>query len=465
MNTLETLKQLLGEAAVIDGQSAQATPYLEESRKRQAGQALAVVLPQSTYHVQEIVRLAHGQRLPIVPQGGNTGRVLGALATDSRALVVNLSRLNRLRKIDTTNQSMIVEAGMTLYDVQQAADAADLFFPLSLGSAGSCQIGGNLATNAGGMNVLRYGNTRDLVFAVEAVLASGELVSGLHTLRKNNTGYDLKDLLIGSEGTLGIITAAALKLFPKERAEVSGVLAFADLPALLVAFEKMREKLAPFLVTFELIPALAWRLIAEKTTLRLPLMTDAPYYVWYRLASPDAEDDARLHATNEVLLCQFTGLVDAVVAQNAAQAAHFVALREAVVTVQQAFSAMLKFDIAVPLSAIERLFAEVALRLPQVDDAVQVYAFGHVGDGNMHFNLAAGEQQPVAAFLEKKARLEMLIYDIVASLGGTFSAEHGVGAQKIELLKQYQDEGSFAMMQTIKQALDPLGLMNPGKLF
>jgi len=462
---LATLKAIVGEANVLTS-DADVAPYVTDWRGRYRGSARAVVRPSTTADVAAVVRCCAEHGAPVVPQGGNTGLCGGATPReDSGDVVVSLSRLTRVRALDAGNATLTVEAGMALARVQQAADDAGLLFPLSLAAEGSCTIGGNLATNAGGTAVLRYGNARELVLGLEVVLADGRVWDGLKGLRKDNTGYDIKQLFLGSEGTLGIITAAVLKLFPKPRTSATALAALADVDAAIALLGLLREALGDRLTGFELISGECIAL----TRKQFPALPDPlPGYPWYALAqADDPAADSPLAVQMEAALAAAVEqhvAADAAIAQSAAQAAELWALREHIPEAQRLEGANIKHDISLPVSRIPAFLADAQIALGSALRGVRYVVFGHLGDGNLHYNLSAPPGTPAAAFLGEAARANRIVYDLVARLGGSFSAEHGIGQMKRGELRRYKSAVEIELMQRIKRALDPDALLNPGKV-
>jgi len=462
---LATLKAIVGEANVLTS-DADVAPYVTDWRGRYRGSARAVVRPSTTADVAAVVRCCAEHGAPVVPQGGNTGLCGGATPReDSGDVVVSLSRLTRVRALDAGNATLTVEAGMALARVQQAADDAGLLFPLSLAAEGSCTIGGNLATNAGGTAVLRYGNARELVLGLEVVLADGRVWDGLKGLRKDNTGYDIKQLFLGSEGTLGIITAAVLKLFPKPRTSATALAALADVDAAIALLGRLREALGDRLTGFELISGECIAL----TRKQFPALPDPlPGYPWYALAqADDPAADSPLAVQMEAALAAAVEqhvAADAAIAQSAAQAAELWALREHIPEAQRLEGANIKHDISLPVSRIPAFLADAQVALGSALHGVRYVVFGHLGDGNLHYNLSAPPGTPAAAFLGEAARANRIVYDLVARLGGSFSAEHGIGQMKRGELLRYKSGVEVELMQRIKRALDPDTMLNPGKV-
>ncbi len=464
----EALTAIVGDnnALFADSHAERLQPYLRESRERQVGTAFAAVFPRTTEEVSQVVATCYAHRAPIVPQGGNTGRCFGAQTDDPNAVIVNLRHLNRIRALDADNMTVTVEAGAVLQDIQAAVAAHGYFFPLSLGAEGSCQIGGNLATNAGGINVLRYGNARELTLGVEAVVARGEILHALSGLRKNNTGYDLKNLLIGSEGTLGIITTVTLKIFPPESNNSHAFIAINSIDDAVTTLRRLQARFEGRVSTFELLPQRAISLMHAHSHVDCPIDAHHPWYVWYKVA--DSHIDKPLFNDNVAFLhalMQEGLVVDATVAQNEGMKKHFEKIRETIVGVQQYAGVAVKNDISVPVSSITCLVEQGNAAIARICPDVRPYPFGHVGDGNIHYNLMRPAAMDDATFLAHyKEPLQAAILDIVYALNGSFSAEHGVGSQKVTLMQTYQDPVALAMMRDVKRALDPLNLMNPHKV-
>ena len=459
------LRALLGDDAVLT-RSEDTAAFETDHRGLYHGRALAVLLPRSVEQVAAITAWCNQRRIGLVPQGGNTGYCGAATPDESgNQLVLSLRRLNRIRSVDAANFSMTVEAGCVLAKVQQAADAAERFFPLSLGAEGSCQIGGNLGTNAGGLNVVRYGMTRDLVLGIEAVLADGSVLHGLKSLRKDNTGYDLKSLLLGSEGTLAVITAATLKLWPRMRSTATAFVGLENSGQALELLGLLRAAAGERLSSFELLPRIAIELTTRFIDgVRDPLDRAYPWYILCELTSSAEEDlDELLQRT---LTCASErGLVlDAALANSERVRAAFWHLREHVPDAQRRAGASLKHDISVPVASLPEFISEASLWVrEQVPEGVLV-CYGHAGDGNLHFNVNRIEAVTDEAFLAREPAIRRAIHDLVARYHGSISAEHGIGRLKREELQRYASPVALAAMRAIKRALAPNGIMNPGKL-
>jgi D-lactate dehydrogenase (cytochrome) len=462
---LPRLAAIVGAVHVLTD-PAETTSYATDWRKRWFGKALAVVKPATTDEVARVVRLCGETRTAIVPQGGNTGLCGGATPDESgRQIVLNLSRLNRVRAIDTVNNTLTVEAGCVLASLQQAADDADRLFPLSLAAAGSCEIGGNLSTNAGGVQVLRYGNTRDLTLGLEVVLPSGEVWDGLRGLRKDNTGYDLKQLFIGAEGTLGVITAAVLKLYPKPRAQATAFVALASVPDALKLLTHMQSRAGDRLTAFELMSDFCVRL-ARKHFPRLPapLAAAYPQYVLLELSDTQGEGVGALleNALGEAIE---EGLaLDAVIAKSGEQARNLWELRENMSDAQALEGPNVKHDISIPISRIADFIEASDARLDRAFPGIRMVTFGHVGDGNLHYNAAHPEAADPAAFLARSSDINRIVHDTVVEFGGSISAEHGLGQYKRGEILRYKSAVEMELMRAVKRAIDPLGIMNPGKV-
>ncbi len=460
---ITALRDIVGPKGWIDS-AAEMEPYLAEERGRFHGRCAAVVRPASVEEVSQVVQVCAMAGIPIVPQGGNTGLVGGAVPADG--IILSTSRLNRIRALDPINRTITVDAGVILSEVQAAADAADALFPLSLAAEGSCQIGGNLATNAGGIAVLRYGNARDLVLGLEVVLPDGRVWEGLRGLRKDNTGYDLKQLFLGSEGTLGIITAAVLKLFPKPRVVETVFAALPSTEAVLELFHRTTGTMGDALTAFEFMQ----RICVDFCLRHIPGVSDPfgevhPCYVLMRLSSPRADDPLR-DAVEAMLADAFeAGIVtDAVVAANETQAQALWRLRESIPEAQKYEGGSVKHDVSVPVSAVAAFLEVATAACAELISDIRVCAFGHVGDGNIHFNLSQPIGMDKDAFLGHWEELERVVYDIAWEMNGSFSAEHGVGQLKRNALARYKSPVELALMRTIKAALDPHAIMNPGKI-
>ena len=465
---IETLRQIVGAAHVLT--EGDLSAWELDWRRRVHGKALAVVRPANTQEVAAVVKACAAAGAPIVPQGGNTGLSVGSTPdTSGREVVLSLTRLNAVRALDTDNLTLTVEAGCILQNVQEMADKAGLLFPLSLAAEGSCTIGGNLGTNAGGTQVLRYGNTRDLCLGLEVVTPQGEVWDGLRGLRKDNTGYDLRDLFIGSEGTLGVITAATLKLYPRPAAQLTAWAAVPSMEQAVRLLALAHQHLGAGLTGFEVMGRFALQLVDKHMPqLRVPFIDQEAVQWGVLLENSDSESEDHARARFEALLetAFEAGCVqDAVVAENIAQAHQLWHIRESIPLAQAEEGLNIKHDISVPISRIPAFVEHADALLTREIPGVRLVNFGHLGDGNLHYNVQAPEGGDAKAFLrDQEDRVNHLVYEAVAQFGGSFSAEHGVGALKTDKLARYQSPVALSMMRAIKQALDPQNLMNPGRV-
>ncbi len=465
MELLGKLRECVGAEAVLTA-ATDIAPFLIDHRRLYQGAARAVVLPASTQQVADVLRVCHTAAVSVVPQGGNTGYCGGATPDSSgRSIVLGLRRLNRIRKVDAGNFALVAEAGCTLASVQDAAATADRFFPLRLGSEGSCQIGGNLATNAGGTAVLRYGMMRDLTLGIEAVLADGSVISQLSPLRKDNTGYDLRNLLIGSEGTLAVITAACLKLFPLQRAVATAWIALPSASAAIELLALLRERSADRLSGCELVPAAALALVLQHVPgVRDPGAATSPWYLLVELTSSAEESLDELLETAIASAIESGHATDAVLARSEEQRRNLWQLRESVPEAQRRAGASLKHDVSVPVASIPALTEQGGRLVGQLAPEGFLVAYGHAGDGNLHFNVSQRAGTDTSQFLAREPGLKRAMHDLVAKLQGSFSAEHGIGQLKLQELARYAQPAELAVMHSIKQALDPRGILNPGKI-
>ena len=465
MSLLRTLAAAVGESNVLTG--ADAAPYLTDWRKRYVGAAQAVVRPASTAEVAAVVRACAESRTPMVPQGGNTGLVGGGTPDASgRAVVVSLQRMRRVRSLDVANDTITVEAGCVLQEVQQAAQARGRLFPLSLAAEGSATIGGNLATNAGGVQVLRYGNARDLTLGLEVVLAGGEVWDGLRGLRKDNTGYDLKHLFIGAEGTLGVITAATLKLYPLPAARMTALAALPSLEAATRLLERARAAAGAALTAFEVMGRITLQHAVEMLpALRMPLPLAQPWYALLELSDTESEQHAA--AVFERVLAEALDagdIVDAAVASSIAEARALWALREGIPEAHAKRGGNVKHDISLPVSCIAEFVESTNAALRRRFAWIEPIVFGHLGDGNLHYNMGTAAGTPIEVAFEHEQRINEVVNDAVHARGGSISAEHGLGQLKREAITRYKSALELELMRRIKDALDPLALMNPGKV-
>ena len=447
--------------------AADIEPYLVDHRALYHGRTFAVVAPRSVDEVSALLALCNEQRIGVVPQGGNTSYCGGATPDESgRQIVLSVRRLDHIRELDAAGYTLIAEAGCVLETVRRAAESADRLFPLSLGSQGSCQIGGNIATNAGGTQVVRYGMMRDLVLGLEVVLADGRVLSSLSALHKDNTGYDLKSLFLGSEGTLGVITAASLKLFPPARSVATAFIAVPDARAAVDLLASLREATGELVSSFELIP----RIAIELTTRHIPGVTDplTQAYPWYVLcevgSSRAAESCTELLQDALGRELERGRVLDAAFASSERERAAFWKLRESIPEAQRRDGASLKHDISVPVARLPELVERGSRWVGEHVPDGRLVAYGHVGDGNLHFNLNQAPGADPTAFLARSAVVMRAIHDLVASLGGSFSAEHGIGRLKIGELERYAQPVELELMRAVKRAFDPNGILNPGKV-
>ena len=469
---LSGLERILGPEGLVpggegSGAGADLEPYLIDHRRLYHGRALAIALPRTAAEVTQLLAFCNRHRIGVVPQGGNTSYCGGATPDESGSqVVVALSRLSHIRHVDPLNYSIVAEAGCILADIQRAADEAQRFFPLSLGSEGSCQIGGNLSTNAGGIHVLRYGMMRDLVLGLEVALADGRLLSSLGTLRKDNTGYDLKSLFLGAEGTLGIITAASLKLFPKVRASATAFAAIRDPRTAITLLARLREASGDRISSFELIP----RIGIELTVRHIPGVRDPldARHDWYALCelTSSRESDPLDELLEEGLAGALREnlVLDAAIARNERDRAAFWKLRETIPEAQRLDGASLKHDISVPVASIPDFIERAGRWVAENVGDGRLVAYGHAGDGNLHFNINQAPGTDRAGFLAREETVKRAVHDMVRDFGGSFSAEHGIGRLKVGELERYASSVELDLMRAIKRTLDPNGILNPGKV-
>src|SRR5665811_1597694 len=465
-HTLDAFTRIVGEEHAIRDEAAMA-PYLTEWRDRYRGNAALVLKPGSTQEVSAILKWANETLTAIVPQGGNTGLVGAQIPDESgNQVVVSLQRLTHVRDIDLASNTMTVEAGLTLALAQQVAESAGRLFPLSLASEGSCQIGGVLATNAGGMAVLAYGNARDLALGLEVVLADGRVWHGLKRLRKDNTGYDLKDLFIGSEGTLGIITAAVLRLFPRpvERVTcIAGLKKLEDAPAF---FARARDSAGSMLTAFEILPRIGVEFaLRHGNDVRDPFLSAYRWYLLLELTSPRESPEPRQMA--ELLLqagIEAGEMADAAIASSHAQSGQLWRLRELMSEVQKYEGGSIKHDISVPVARVPAFIARANQLVELMIPGARPVPFGHLGDGNIHYNVSQPVGGDAADFLARWHEVNTVVFAIVLRMGGSISAEHGIGVLKRDELPEVKDKVAIELMRAIKAMLDPLGIMNPGKV-
>lgn len=442
-------------------------PYLVEWRDKYVGRTPLVLRPGTVAEVSRILALANEARIGIVPQGGNTGLVGGQIPFESGTeVVLSLGRLKEIRTIDAAGRSMTVEAGVTLAEIRSAADRAGCLFPLSLPSEGSCQIGGNIATNAGGAGVLAYGNTRDLVLGLEVVLADGRILNGLKSLKKDNTGYDLKNLFAGSEGTLGVVTAAVLKLFPRPAEVVTAMLALGTLHDALEVFGRMQTRFGSALTAFEFIPEIAMDFVTRHVPgVRGPFEQSPPWSILIEISSPTADGTAAVHLEDALSEALDEGRVlDARVAGSGQQSRDLWRVREAISEAQKFEGGSIKHDISVPVELIPQFVERAGAIVAKMIPGARPVPFGHFGDGNVHYNVTQPLDMDKVTFLSKWDELSFAVHGAVAELGGSISAEHGIGRMKRGDLAHFKSEVELDVMRRIKRALDPNGILNPGKL-
>ena len=461
---LAEFRQIVGpEHALTDPD--QQLPFLREWRSLYEGRSALVLRPGTTDQVAKILALANRRRIAVVPQAGNTGLVGGQIPMHGEILL-SVSRLNKVRAVDPQGFTMTVETGLTLAEAQAAADNVNRLFPLSLPSEGTCRIGGNLGTNAGGVAVLAYGNTRQLVLGLEVVLADGRIWNGLNALKKDNTGYDLKDLFIGSEGTLGVITAAVLKLFPKPAEKATAILALPELANAITLFGLAQESAGQSLTAFEFIPRIVLEMVLRNVrNTRDPFTQPHPWYVLMEIsgAKPDGAADRIL---TEILEAgSEKGLIlDARLAASLAQANDFWRLREGISEAQKPEGGNIKNDVSVPIARIPEFIARANAAVERLCPGARPLALGHFGDGNVHYNIAQPVGMPKEAFLAQWKTISAAVYEIVLDFGGSISAEHGIGQMKRADLARAKGDVAMDMMRAIKGALDPNGILNPGKV-
>ena len=462
MTLLDQLKEIVGSSGWKSAANDIA-PHLTDWRGAFTGSTPVVVAPKNTDEVSRIVRACADARVAIVPQGGNTSLCGGAVPDESgEQIVLSLSRMNRIRNVDPYNFSMEVEAGCVLQSIQEAAAAVDRIFPLSLGAEGSCQIGGNLATNAGGINVVRYGTARNLLLGLEVVLADGSVLNGLRALRKDTSGYDLKQLFVGSEGTLGIITAATLRLYPDPGELSTALVAVSESGDAVRLLAELRKSLSDRIEAFELVSQRVFDLVETHVPdAALPFDTDYPWYVLIDAATegnPGELENALMAMADESVV------IDAVIAKNVSEAQRLWRLRHSIAEAERQEGKALKHDISIPIGRMQEFLLRGDALLGELCPEAKLLAFGHVGDGNLHYNVALPYEPESQAWREAGNRLTDAIYALVDALGGSFSAEHGVGRTKKAYLPEYRGGTEIALMRTLKKTLDPLNILNPGKV-
>jgi FAD/FMN-containing dehydrogenase len=458
---IERLKSIVGPAGWV-ADADELHPHVTEWRGVYEGKTPLLLRPSNTEEVSAVVRACAAEGVAIVPQGGNTGMCGGSVPDASGTqMILSLARMKRIRNVDATNFSMEVEAGCILADAQDAANAADRYLPLSLGAEGSCQVGGNIATNAGGINVLKYGTTRSLVMGLEVVLADGRVLDTLRSLRKDNTGYDLKQLFIGSEGTLGIITAATLRLFPDPGERTTALVGIEKSGVAVELLAGLQQMLGDRIESFELVSGYVFGIV-EKHIPDAKVPFDAPY-PWYVLI--EFSSDAQ--ATEGALASEAGGgrILDAVIAKNDRESGELWRLRHSISEAERQEGKALKHDVSVPLSKMQAFLQRGDELLAALRPDLQLVAFGHVGDGNLHYNVVLPRDLAPDEWHKEGERITRAVYDLVSELGGSFSAEHGIGQSKKAWLREYRGGTEFEVMQMVKKTLDPANILNPGKLF
>jgi len=463
---IAALRTRLSERGILTD-LADTAPFCEDWRRLYHGRTPAVLRPANVDEVADAVRLCAEQRVPLVPQGGNTSMVGGAaVSEDGDQIILNLSRMNRVRAIDPADMTMEIEAGVTLKAAQEAAAEADCLLPLSISSEGSAQIGGVLATNAGGNNTVRYGNARDLVLGLEVVLPDGQVWNGLRRLHKDNTGYCLRQLFVGSEGTLGIITAAVLKLYPRPRETAVALCAVASPEAALDLFNRLQQHDAAAIQGYEYMSSAGIELVLRYVPgTALPVTTPAEHYVLIELATPREGADLRRSLEELLAAAMEAGIVtDAVIAESGAQRAALWKLREEHSESQKLAGASVKNDVSVPVSKVPELIRRAAEACERLVPGIRCVPFGHLGDGNIHFNLVQPEGADPDAFLARDHELMDAVNAVVRELDGSFSAEHGIGKLKPYMMPEWRGGAELELMRRIKAALDPQGILNPGKM-
>ena len=467
---LENLRRICGDANVLthDDPQTDLSAWERDWRKRSHGRALAVVRPANVQEVAAVVKACANTFTSIVPQGGNTGLVVGSVPDESgQQVVLSLQRMNNIRALDPANLTVVAEAGCILQSVQEHVEKAGYLFPLSLAAEGSCTLGGNLGTNAGGTQVVRFGNTRELCLGLEVVTAKGEIWHGLSGLRKDNTGYDLRNLMIGSEGTLGVITAACMKIYPQPVAQLTAWAAVPSMEAAVSLLGLAHERLSAGLTGFEVMGQFALSLVDKHHPhLRVPFFKETPWCVL--LENSDHESEAHARVGFEALMeaaMENGWVTDAVVAESLSQAKSLWQIRETIPLAQVDEGLNIKHDISVPVSLIPQFVAETDALLQAKIPGIRLVNFGHLGDGNLHYNVQAPQGADGPAFLrDHEDEVNTWVFDQVQAFNGSISAEHGIGSLKADKLTHHKDPTALAMMKAIKQALDPQNIMNPGRV-
>jgi FAD/FMN-containing dehydrogenase len=459
VETMDRMAGVVGPKGVVRAEADKAT-YLREWRGLWTGETPIILRPQSTEEISRILSIASETETAIIPQSGNTGLVGGQIPNSGEVLL-SLDRMTRIVEVDASNFTLTAEAGATLKSVQDAAEAEDRFFPLSLASEGSCRIGGNLSTNAGGLNVLAYGNTRDLCLGLEVVLADGRVLDLLRSLRKDNTGYDLKNMFIGAEGTLGIITKATLKLFSRPQRHDTIMVAVPSPQAALKLLSEAKHASGNRVVAFELIPEIGIQFTVKHMHTRRAIATVTPWYVLVEMI------DVAEGVAHQVLEAAIANgeVVDGVIAQSEGQRRELWALRENMSEAQKFEGGSIKHDVAVPVSKIPEFIAEASLAVERFQPGVRICCFGHLGDGNMHFNVSQPVGMDKQAYLDRWHDMNRVVHDIVMQYHGSFSAEHGIGVLKREDMLRYKSTVELDVMRSLKHLLDPKAVLSPGRIF
>ncbi len=462
-NPIDTIASIVGEKGIVADPDDQSR-YLSERRGRWPGKARLIVRPSSTREVAQIVETCAANKMPIVPQGGNTGLVGGQVPSGNE-IVVSLERLNKIRDVDPLDRTLVAEAGCVLATIQSKAEAEGLLFPLSLASEGSAQIGGLISTNAGGTAVLRYGTMRNLVLGLEVVTPAGAVWNGLARLHKDNTGYSLRDAFIGAEGTLGIITAAVLKMLPHPRASMTLFLSVPNPSAAINLLRLTQQATGDMTAAFEIMSNTALNMVLKHgPQTQSPLSTE---YNWYILTQIDGHTENELKSTVDSLISKAAqdGLIlDGAIAQNERQAKSFWDLREGVSEAQRHEGVSLKHDVSVPVAKVPQFLEQASASVEKEVPGIRPVLFGHIGDGNMHFNLSQPENMGTEEYSAKREAVADMVHGIAHAMGGSFSAEHGVGLAKRRELETFKDPTALELMKNLKKAWDPHGIMNPGKL-
>ena len=465
-SVIEALRQIVGPHGYLH-QPSDIEPFIVDHRRLYRGATPLVVKPNSTEQVSSILKTCNDAGIGVVPVGGNTGYCGAATpSADGSQIVLSLARMRRIRNVDPQNYTLIAEAGCVLAEVQAAAEGADRLFPLSLGSEGSCQLGGNLSTNAGGTAVLRYGMMRDLVLGLEVVLPDGRIWDGIKPLRKDNTGYDLRDLFIGAEGTLGVITAAACKLFSRPRQKITALIAIPNPEAAVMLLSRLRAATGDSVTTFELMPGIALELVCRHIPNTVnPLGPSSEWFLLVEVSVGHSGINMRALVEEELEAAMAADeILDAAIAENEAQRENFWRIRETIPEAQRVEGASIKHDISVTTSELPRFIEECTRLLKQLIPDARIIPYGHLGDGNLHFNLSPAIGADAKHFLSLAPTVHRAVHDLVAAYAGSISAEHGIGQLKRDDLVRYKSPVAIDIMRSIKRALDPKGIMNPGKV-